>query len=61
MRTLWKPLAGFMLCIILAGVSLWAAFYSGYSPKFVYALIALCSFILAVYQLFDMQPAREDS
>ncbi|WP_143469654.1 hypothetical protein [Lentibacillus sediminis] len=60
-RTPWKPMAGFMLCIMLAGVSLWAAFYSGYSPKLIFSLIALFSFILAVYQLFDMQLEPEDS
>ncbi|WP_430786543.1 hypothetical protein VBD025_14090 [Virgibacillus flavescens] len=47
----WKPIVGFILCILLTAGSLWTALYSGYSPQGLFILLAGVAFIQAIMQL----------
>ncbi|WP_404452192.1 hypothetical protein LG329_17840 [Virgibacillus necropolis] len=51
----WKPIIGFVLCIMITAVSLWGAFYSGYSPKLLFMAVSVLSFTQAVQQLLQVQ------
>lgn len=48
----WKPIVGFILSIILTAFALWAALYSGYSPKILFFSLSIVAFTQAVLQLF---------
>ncbi|MEW9677945.1 hypothetical protein ABRT01_17630 [Lentibacillus sp. L22] len=51
---------GFTLCILLSAFSLWAAVFSGYSYKIVFAAIAVLAFVQAIIQLFQVKPAQTE-
>ncbi|SEB16734.1 hypothetical protein SAMN05421743_12260 [Thalassobacillus cyri] len=51
----WKPVFGFIVCIILTAFSLWGMFYADYSPKFLLGLITILAFSQAVVQLLHVQ------
>jgi heme/copper-type cytochrome/quinol oxidase subunit 4 len=53
-----RYIIGFTLCILLTAFSLWAAVFSGYSYKMVFAAIAFLAFVQAIMQLFQIQPTK---
>lgn len=53
-----RYIIGFTLCILLTAFSLWAAVFSGYSYKMVFAAIAVLAFVQAIIQLFQIQPVK---
>jgi len=55
-----RYMIGFMLCIVLAAFSFWAAVFSGYSYKIVFAGIALLAFTQAIIRLFQLDPSQSD-
>ncbi|KHE72394.1 hypothetical protein [Halobacillus sp. BBL2006] len=53
---MWMNVIGFVICIALTAISIVGFLYSGYSPKFLLALISVLAFSQAMVQLFRIQP-----
>ncbi|GGB57103.1 hypothetical protein GCM10011409_38290 [Lentibacillus populi] len=54
-----RCIIGFSLCIILTAFSLWAAMFSGYSFKAIYAVLSVLAFIEAIIQLFRVPTSEQ--
>ncbi|ASN06124.1 cytochrome C oxidase subunit IV family protein [Virgibacillus necropolis] len=52
---IWKPIIGFVLCILLTAFTLWGALYSGAFPKVLFIAISVITFIQAVQLLLQVQ------
>ncbi|MFD1020344.1 hypothetical protein [Thalassobacillus hwangdonensis] len=57
----WKPMIGFVLCIVLTAFTLWVAFYSEYSPKTLLVGIAVLAFSQAVIQLVQLKQLTDQT